>query len=90
MPYDDLLAPVAGFLYRRTTMATLPPLAKKSRTAYPRGIAAFSPPKVRSKSPKLVNVTAWSTGPRTALPRKAVIDVATPVIVRTPLGSSST
>jgi hypothetical protein len=35
-------------------------------------------------------VTGWLVGPRKALPMKAVIDVATPVIVRTPLGISST
>jgi hypothetical protein len=29
------------------------------------------------------------TGPRAARPRKAVMEVATPVIVRTPLGISS-
>src|SRR5262245_58502597 len=33
--------------------------------------------------------TGSSTGPRAARPMKAVIDVATPVIVRTPLGTSS-
>src|SRR5882762_4779480 len=34
-------------------------------------------------------ITAWSLGPRAARPMKAVMEVATPVIVRTPLGISS-
>jgi hypothetical protein len=33
--------------------------------------------------------TGWFTGPCSARPMKAVIEVATPVIVRTPLGTSS-
>jgi hypothetical protein len=45
---------------------------------------------LRSKSPKLVIVVACSTGPRRAVPTKAVTEVATPAIVRTPLDSSST
>jgi hypothetical protein len=71
-------------------MARLPPLTKKSRTAYPSVMVRARPPKTRSKSAKLVMVTARFTGPREALPMNAVIDVATPVMVRTPLGISST
>jgi len=33
---------------------------------------------------------AWFTGPRRAMPTKAVTEVATPVTVRTPLGISVT
>jgi hypothetical protein len=42
------------------------------------------------KVPKAVNGYRVINGPRRALPMNAVIDVATPVIVRTPLGISST
>ncbi len=48
-----------------------------------------SPPNRRSNSAKPLMSTGSSVGPLTALPMKAVIDVATPVIVRTPLGTSS-
>ncbi len=41
------------------------------------------------RSAKLVNRSARLVGPRGAHPINSVIDVATPVIVRTPLGSSS-
>jgi hypothetical protein len=51
-------------------------------------LPGHSPPNVRSKSPKLLIVIAPSVGPRKARPVKAVIDVATPVMVRTPLGIS--
>jgi len=52
-------------------------------------LSSHSPPKIRSKSPYDVIVTAWSTGPRSARPMNAVIDVATPVIGLTALGTSS-
>ena len=66
-----------------------PPFWKKSRTANPSELRPQSPPKRRSKSAKLVIVTGSSTGPRAARPMKAVIEVATPVTARTPLGTSS-
>jgi hypothetical protein len=52
-------------------------------------LSTQSPPNVRSKSPKLLMVAGSFTRPRSARPMNAVIDVATPVIVRTPLGISS-
>jgi len=42
-----------------------------------------------SYSPKLVISVGVSTGPFGARPTNAVVDVETPVIVRTPLGISS-
>src|SRR5215813_99194 len=48
-----------------------------------------SPPNLRSKSPKFVISTGSLMGPMRARPTNAAIDVATPVIVRTPLGISS-
>jgi len=45
---------------------------------------------LRSKSPKLVIVTGTLVGPFAARPIKAVMEVATAAIVRTPLGISST
>ena len=74
---------------RRTMIAVPPPLRKKSRTAKPSLLGRQRPPNTRSKSPKLVTVIGSSTGPRGAAPTKAVIDVATPTMVRTPLGTSS-
>jgi hypothetical protein len=50
---------------------------------------AERPPKVRVNSGKLWTVVGTLTGPRVAYPTKPVTDVATPVIVRTPLGTSS-
>jgi hypothetical protein len=47
-----------------------------------------SPPKVRSYSASEVVGTGSSTGPRAALPTNAATAVATPVIVRLPLGIS--
>jgi hypothetical protein len=44
---------------------------------------------MRSKSPKLKIVVGSLTGPREARPRNAVMEVATPVMVRTPLAISS-
>ena len=75
---------------RRTTTAIEPPLRKKSRTEKPSAESFQSPPYSRSKSAKLVTVTGRSVAPRAARPTKAVTEVATPVIVRTPLGTSST
>jgi hypothetical protein len=51
-------------------------------------LQAQRPPNTRSKSLKLLIVTGSSVGPRWARPMNAVIEVATPVIVRTPLGIS--
>jgi hypothetical protein len=45
-------------------------------------------PKVRSYSASDVIATGSSTGPREARPTKAATAVATPVIVRLPLGIS--
>src|SRR6476646_2660008 len=70
--------------------AWLPPFRKKSRTAKPSALGSHSPPNVFSKSLNELIVTAPFTGPRRARPMNAVIDVATPVIVLTPLGISST
>ncbi|WP_210297448.1 hypothetical protein [Bradyrhizobium sp. 2S1] len=72
-------------------MACVPPLRKKSRTAYPSALPIHSPPKMRSKSPKLLIVVDSSVGPRSARPTNAAIDVPTPVMVMvcTPLGTSS-
>jgi len=47
-------------------------------------------PKVRSRSAGLKICVAWFIGPCEKYPRKAVTAVDTPVIVWTPLGSSST
>jgi hypothetical protein len=69
-------------------IAWVPPF-KKSRTVKPRLLFSQSPPKVRSKSPKLLRVIGSLTGPRRARPRNALTDVATPVMARTPLGISS-
>src|SRR2546425_13229793 len=70
-------------------MAWLPPLMKKSRTAKPRGLSTHRPPNSFSKSPKLLIVAAPFVDPRRARPMNAVIEVATAVMVRTPLGISS-
>ncbi len=75
-------------MYTRTMIALLPPLRKKSRTAYPSLLSSHSPPKWRSKSSKLKQVTGSSTGPRRARPMKAVVAVSTGTIVRTSLASS--
>jgi hypothetical protein len=71
-------------------IAWLPPLLKKSKTAKPSLLSFHRPPKMRSKSPNPLMVTGLFTGPFRARPMKAVMEVATPVIVRTPLGISST
>jgi hypothetical protein len=70
--------------------AWLPPLAKKCETAYPSSDWSQSPPQVRSKSAHVKQVIGRVVDPRMVRPTKAVTEVATPVIVRTPLGSSST
>ena len=77
-------------LKRRTTSAWPPPLAKKSSTAYDIGPSDHRPPKRRPNSPKLLQIVGCSTAPRAARPTKAVIEVATPVIVRTPDETSCT
>jgi hypothetical protein len=82
-------APSSGW-NSRTTMACEPPLAKKSRTAKPRLLCTHSGPKTRSKSALLFSTVGSFTGPRRARPMNAVIEVATPVMVCTPLGTSST
>src|SRR5450755_1626295 len=73
-----------------TIMAWLPPFRKKSRTENPRWESFDKPPKVRSKSAKLLIVVGSLAGPRSASPTNAAIEVATPVIVWTPLAISST
>ena len=52
-------------------------------------VRVLTAPKVRSKSPNPLTIVASSSGPRGARPMNAAIDVATPVMVRTPLGISS-
>jgi hypothetical protein len=58
--------------------------------AYEAWLVSASPPNSLSKSPKLKMRTASFRRPRGNEPTNAVIDVATPVMVRTPLGISST
>ena len=74
--------------------ASDPPFRNKWYTAKDMGPSLHSPPKMRSYAAKLQMRTGLSasvdTGPRRARPTNAVIDVATPVIVRAPLGTSST
>jgi hypothetical protein len=71
-------------------MAIPPPLRKKLRTAKLRGLRGHSPPKMRSKSVNPFTTFGSFSGPQRVGPRKAVIEVGTPVIVRTPLGISVT
>jgi hypothetical protein len=71
-------------------MAWLPPFRKKSCTAKPTLCPIASPPNVLWKSAKPFIVSGVLTGPREVRPTNAAMDVATPVIVRTPLLISST
>ena len=80
---------VASPPYTRMISARFPPLRKKSRTAKPSLLVVHRPPNVRSNSAHESTSVAVSTGPIGAAPMSAVIDVATPTIVRTPLGTSS-
>jgi hypothetical protein len=77
-----------GWPATRTTIAWLPPFRKKSRTANPRDCPIARPPKVLSKSAKPSTVNGVSRGPRDVRPTNAAIEVATPVMVRTPLLTS--
>jgi hypothetical protein len=64
-------------------------LRKYCWTAKLIGLESNKPPKILSYSPKLAIWVGVSTGPFSARPTNAVVDVETPVIVRTPLGISS-
>ena len=81
---------LTALLVSRTMIATPPPLRKKLRTAKLSGLRGHSPPKTRSNSVKPLTVFGSFSGPHRVGPRKAVIEVATPVIARTPLGISVT
>ena len=69
--------------------ASDPPLRKKSRTAKPMACAGSSGPNRPVYSDRLTTGTASSVGPWGAVPRNAVTEVATAVIVRSPPASSS-
>ncbi len=68
----------------------MPPLAKNSRTLWLRSLSGTAAPKVREKSARLRQRTAVFIGPLAVRPRKAAMEVATPVMVWTPLGTSTT
>jgi hypothetical protein len=52
-------------------------------------LSAQRPPKTRPKSSMLSMTVGSSIGPRRARPTNAATEVATPVMVRTPLATSS-
>ena len=87
--FADVAARVAAPRVTRTITASLPPFWKYWRTAKLIRLSTHSPPKMRAYSGKLWISTASSTGPLRARPTKAVVDVLTPTIGRTPLGNSS-
>ena len=80
---------VAASFATRTTSMSLPPFWKHCSAAKVIGASSHRLPNTRSNSAKLNTRTGRSTGPRRVRPTIAVIDVATPLIVRTPLGTSS-
>jgi hypothetical protein len=82
-------AAVAKPVATRTMMACVPPLVKNCRTAYETGLSRSRPPYWRSKSAKLEIVIARLGSPLRVYPTNAAIEVATPVIVCTPLGFST-
>jgi hypothetical protein len=73
----------------RTISASRPPFRKNCWTAKLIVLLSQSPPKARVNSAKLWTSVGVFTGPRLAKPTNAVIEVATPVIGWTPLGTSS-